>query len=175
MGLSAARRVGNAAASPLSHIARTGAAPSVLPNLRLPADTGSSLFMAVVTLVQQMIKPKHVPIRTCVACRSTDAKRGLLRVVRQPDGTVLYDAKGKIAGRGAYVCAQADCIALARKQKKLERSLKVSGIPESLYAELTANANRSEDKASPATEADTNSDVELREDLRGARPQESEE
>jgi len=96
-----------------------------------------------------MIKPKHIPIRTCVACRSTDAKRGLLRVVRQPDGTVLYDAKGKIAGRGAYVCAQADCIALARKQKKLERSLKVTGIAESLFVELAANANRPEEPAPP--------------------------
>ena len=103
----------------------------------------------MVNLVQQMIKPKHIPIRTCVACRSADAKRGLLRVVRQPDGTVLYDAKGKIAGRGAYVCAQPDCIALARKQKKLERSLKVTGIPESLYLELTANATQTEEPVQP--------------------------
>jgi predicted RNA-binding protein YlxR (DUF448 family) len=97
-----------------------------------------------------MIKPKHIPIRTCVACRSTDAKRGLLRVVRQPDGTVMFDAKGKIAGRGAYVCAQADCIALARKQKKLERSLKVTGVPESLFLELTANVTRADDSVAPA-------------------------
>ena len=83
-----------------------------------------------------MIKPKHIPIRTCVACRTSDAKRGLLRVVRQPDGSVAYDPKGKMPGRGAYVCAQAACIALARKQKKLERSLKASAIPASLYQEL---------------------------------------
>ena len=89
-----------------------------------------------------MIKPKHIPIRTCVACRTSDAKRGLLRVVRQPDGAVVYDSKGKLPGRGAYVCAQSPCIALARKQKKLERSLKASALPDSLYQELESQVLR---------------------------------
>lgn len=83
-----------------------------------------------------MIKPKHTPIRTCVACRSTDAKRGLMRVVRLADGAVCYDSKGKMSGRGAYVCARKECLQLARKQKKLERSLKVGAVPESVFAEL---------------------------------------
>jgi predicted RNA-binding protein YlxR (DUF448 family) len=87
-----------------------------------------------------MVKQRHIPIRTCVACRATDEKRDLLRVVRQPDGSVRYDPKGKLAGRGAYVCASANCIALARKQKKLERSLKISGVPEELFIELSAHA-----------------------------------
>jgi len=87
-----------------------------------------------------MIKPRHTPIRTCVACRETDEKRDLLRIVRQPDGTLRYDPKGKLSGRGAYVCAAPACIALARKQKKLERSLKVSGVPEEVFVELNARA-----------------------------------
>ena len=33
-------------------------------------------------------RPKHIPQRTCVACRSTDAKRTLLRLVRTAEGTV---------------------------------------------------------------------------------------
>jgi predicted RNA-binding protein YlxR (DUF448 family) len=73
-----------------------------------------------------------------VACRATDEKRDLLRVVRQPDGALRYDPKGKLAGRGAYVCASAQCIAQARKQKKLERALKVSGVPEELFDALSA-------------------------------------
>ncbi|HLK60369.1 MAG TPA: YlxR family protein [Chthonomonadaceae bacterium] len=87
-----------------------------------------------------MIKPKHIPIRTCVACRETDEKRDLLRVVRQPDGSVCYDPKGKMSGRGAYVCARSECIALAKKQKKFERSLKVTGIADALFVELGAKA-----------------------------------
>ena len=84
-------------------------------------------------------KPRHIPIRTCVACRETSEKRQLLRVVRQEDAT-RYDAKGKLPGRGAYVCARPECIALARKQKKLERSLKTSGLTEELFTELEAAA-----------------------------------
>src|SRR5437016_3775098 len=70
------------------------------------------------------MRTRHVPIRTCVACRTGGDKRGLLRVVRQPDGTVAFDPTGKASGRGAYICASEPCIALARKQKKLDRSLK---------------------------------------------------
>lgn len=87
-----------------------------------------------------MPKIRHVPIRTCVACRETDEKRDLMRVVRHPDGTVSHDPKGKLAGRGAYVCARPECIALARKQKKLERSLKVGALTEALFVELSARA-----------------------------------
>jgi len=85
-----------------------------------------------------MAKPKHIPTRTCVACRAADEKRDLLRVVRQPDGSVRYDPRGKLSGRGAYVCANTACIALARKQKRLERSLKITAIPEELFTELSA-------------------------------------
>ena len=87
-----------------------------------------------------MGKRKHIPIRTCVACRETDEKRDLMRIVRQMDGSVLYDSKGKISGRGAYVCARPECVALAQKRKQLERSLKVSGIPTVFYEELIVHA-----------------------------------
>jgi uncharacterized protein len=101
-----------------------------------------------------MVKQRHTPIRTCVACRETDEKRDLLRIVRQPDGTLRYDPKGKLSGRGAYVCARTSCIALARKQKKLERSLKVSSVPEDVFVELNAQAalNPSPESVSSTTD-----------------------
>ncbi len=89
---------------------------------------------------KQAAKPRHVPVRTCVACRETDEKRDLLRVVRQPDGVARFDPKGKLSGRGAYVCARPVCIALARKQKKLERSLKIPSVPPDVFDELNAQA-----------------------------------
>lgn len=45
---------------------------------------------------------KHVPQRTCIGCRSTLAKKELIRIVRTPQG-VQVDPTGKVAGRGAYV------------------------------------------------------------------------
>ena len=84
---------------------------------------------------------RRVPVRTCVACRTTGGKRALLRVVRLPEGQgVVLDPTGKKSGRGAYVCPTAACVALALKQKKLERSLK-SPIPDALADELHALAD----------------------------------
>ena len=71
------------------------------------------------------LRPKHVPQRTCIACRSTEAKRGLVRVVRTPEGRVELDPTGKKNGRGAYVHEQAACWDEALKQGRLGRALKV--------------------------------------------------
>ena len=85
-------------------------------------------------------KPRRVPIRTCVACRTSGGKRGLLRVVRLPEGAgVVLDPTGKRSGRGAYLCPTGACVALALKQKKLERSLKTP-IPDALAEALRAAA-----------------------------------
>ena len=37
---------------------------------------------------------KHLPQRTCVACRTVRPKRDLVRVVRTPDGAVIVDETG---------------------------------------------------------------------------------
>lgn len=85
------------------------------------------------------MRGRHVPVRTCVACRAAGDKRTLLRVVRAPDGRVSYDASGKANGRGSYVCASVDCLALARKKGSFARALKCS-VPDSLFDELTVAA-----------------------------------
>ena len=69
-------------------------------------------------------RPKHVPQRTCVACRAIDAKRGLVRVVRGTDGSVAVDETGKRPGRGAYLCKTRECWDKALKGKILEYALK---------------------------------------------------
>lgn len=82
-----------------------------------------------------MTDEKKRPIRTCVACRSSDEKRGLLRIVRSATGEVSIDPTGKRPGRGAYVCRKLDCISLAIKKKSLERALRTA-VPASLIEEL---------------------------------------
>lgn len=86
-------------------------------------------------------RPKHIPQRTCVACRDTSAKRQLVRVVRQPDGSVKVDATGKANGRGAYLCARPACWDKALKHALLERALKTSLSAED-QAHLAAYAAR---------------------------------
>ncbi len=77
---------------------------------------------------------KHIPIRTCVACRTTDAKRALIRLVRLPEGEVVVDPTGKRSGRGAYLCPQQKCWRKALKTGALARALKTSLGPETLAA-----------------------------------------
>lgn len=57
---------------------------------------------------QQPRRVKHIPQRTCIACREVQAKGTLVRLVRTPDG-VFPDPTGKLAGRGAYLHARREC------------------------------------------------------------------
>jgi predicted RNA-binding protein YlxR (DUF448 family) len=69
---------------------------------------------------------RHIPQRSCIACRRVRGKSELLRIVRTPLGAVEVDPTGKMAGRGAYVCRDENCVAQAIKQKKLGRALGVA-------------------------------------------------
>lgn len=69
------------------------------------------------------MSPKHIPMRTCVACRQSRPKRELVRIVRTLDGQVMADPTGKRAGRGAYLCWDRKCWESALKKKALESAL----------------------------------------------------
>lgn len=66
--------------------------------------------------------PKKIPMRQCLGCREMKPKKELIRVVRSPEGVVSLDFRGKLPGRGAYVCPAPACLAKARKSKALERA-----------------------------------------------------
>ncbi len=53
-------------------------------------------------------RKKHIPQRTCVACRDVLPKRALIRVVRTRDG-IRVDPTGKLNGRGAYLHDRREC------------------------------------------------------------------
>ena len=78
---------------------------------------------------------KKIPQRQCMGCRERKAKREMIRVVRCTDGTVNLDFGGKMNGRGAYICPNAECLKKALRSKALDRSLEVT-IPEDVYARL---------------------------------------
>ena len=85
------------------------------------------------------LRPRRVPQRTCIACRSTEAKRGLVRVVRTPEARVELDPTGKKNGRGAYVHESRACWDEALKKDRLGRALKVA-IPAEDFEPLKAHA-----------------------------------
>lgn len=78
------------------------------------------------------LRQKHVPVRTCVSCRETGAKRALTRVVRTPEGDIAIDLTGKKNGRGAYLCEKPECWHAAVTSSVLERALKTPLSPSSI-------------------------------------------
>ncbi len=62
-------------------------------------------------------------------------KKELIRVVRAPEGAVSLDFKGKLPGRGAYVCPNPACLAKARKSRALERAFEAA-LPPEVYEAL---------------------------------------
>lgn len=66
---------------------------------------------------------RKIPERKCIGCGEGKSKHELLRIVRSPDMTVSVDKTGKKAGRGAYICPNAECLKKARKSHKLEKNL----------------------------------------------------
>ena len=77
---------------------------------------------------------KKIPLRQCVGCGEMKAKKELIRVIKNDEG-VFLDASGRKNGRGAYTCADTECLKKARKSKGLEKSLKVA-IPDEVYENL---------------------------------------
>ena len=84
-----------------------------------------------------MLKPKKIPQRQCVGCRTMKNKRDLIRVVKSPAGEISLDFVGKNPGRGAYLCPDSACLTRARKTKALERAFETA-IPAEIYDALLA-------------------------------------
>ena len=79
---------------------------------------------------------RKLPIRKCVACGERKPKSQVIRIVHnKKESLVSIDWKGKLPGRGAYICPDNECIELARKTKKIDRSLKIS-ISDEIYQNL---------------------------------------
>ncbi len=93
----------------------------------------------------RMQKTKKIPVRQCMGCREHKPKRELIRVVRSPEGELSLDARGKKAGRGAYLCPDAECLKRARRAGALERALSCE-IPDAVYAALEAQMSAARDE-----------------------------
>ena len=73
---------------------------------------------------------KKIPMRQCIGCGEMKPKRELIRVVKPKEGEISLDKTGKLAGRGAYICPKTECLVLARKNRRLERSFSCKIDPE---------------------------------------------
>jgi len=76
-------------------------------------------------------------VRTCVGCRRQAGKSELVRLVWR--GSVVVDRAQREPGRGAYLHAGPDCLALAVRRRSVGRALRVGGVdPDLLRQEWVA-------------------------------------
>ena len=72
-------------------------------------------------------------------------KREMVRLVKSESGEINIDLTGKAPGRGAYICGETECVTIAKKQKKIERSFGVADC-EHIYKVLLEKAEGVVDK-----------------------------
>ena len=89
------------------------------------------------------MRTKKVPLRKCMGCGEMKAKKELVRVVKSPEGEVSLDLTGRKPGRGAYVCHQAECLKIARKARRLEKTFSCQ-IPAEVYDRMEEELSASE-------------------------------
>jgi predicted RNA-binding protein YlxR (DUF448 family) len=89
-----------------------------------------------------------MPVRTCAGCRGTDDKSRLCRFVREADGQLVADPRGKRHGRGAHLHRNRRCLERAL-EGGFERAFKarVDGKVEDLWSALAGN-HKDEEKES---------------------------
>lgn len=86
-----------------------------------------------------MTRRGHVPQRFCAGCGKRAAKEELVRFTITESGGGRYlalDQSGKGGGRGAYVCADSNCLKKALEKKALFRGLGEAEIPDGLLEEF---------------------------------------
>lgn len=83
---------------------------------------------------------RPLPHRTCVVCGAHRPKRELYRIVRTPDGEVVYDPTGKQNGRGAYLCGEESCLG-SKAVAKLGRALEAE-VPEGVVSDVREKRDR---------------------------------
>lgn len=69
-------------------------------------------------------KSKHLPQRTCIACRQIKEKKALIRLVSTENGIAEIDVFGNKPGRGAYLCPKKICWELALRKNRLDYALR---------------------------------------------------
>lgn len=76
-----------------------------------------------------MSQTRNQPQRTCVGCRLSRNRSGLLRFVLSPKQQLLVDYRQRLPGRGVYTCFDPTCVERAVERKQFQRALKLESLP----------------------------------------------
>jgi predicted RNA-binding protein YlxR (DUF448 family) len=89
------------------------------------------------------MKPRKIPMRMCVGCKTMRPKKELFRVVGSDEKLAVLDKTSKAPGRGAYICPDEACLQKAIKTRALERALQVK-VDDTLVQQLKRELARRE-------------------------------
>jgi predicted RNA-binding protein YlxR (DUF448 family)/ribosomal protein L30E len=64
------------------------------------------------------------PLRTCLGCRQVKDQNSLVRLVCSPDNDILVDLRGRLPGRGAYICNSRECIEQVVSKQQFNRAFR---------------------------------------------------
>ena len=78
---------------------------------------------------------KKVPERTCIGCKEVKPKNELLRIVKDKENVISIDLTGKKNGRGAYICANEECLDKAVKSNRLAKAFE-QNIDKEIYEDV---------------------------------------
>lgn len=73
--------------------------------------------------------------RSCIGCNTKKNKEEFIRISKNKNGIIEIDDNNKNQGRGAYICKNINCLEMAIKKRKLEKSFS-SKIEENLYEKI---------------------------------------
>ena len=76
---------------------------------------------------------KEVKQRQCAGCGEYRNGKEMFRIVKTPEGEIVYDPTGRKNGRGVYICKDAAC---------LERAAAKGGIARSLHMQIPGQTIR---------------------------------
>ena len=75
-------------------------------------------------------------LRKCSACGETKERSELIRILRlNTTGELIIMPTSKHFGRSSYLCYNKDCLKLAIKKRRLQKTLK-KDIPDTLFEKL---------------------------------------
>ena len=87
--------------------------------------------------------PVKGPLRRCLATGKIAPKQDLLRFVADPEGQVVFDAAGRLPGRGLWLSVDRGALDLAMKRRLFSRAAKAQlrwseDLPQQVEAQLRA-------------------------------------
>ncbi len=88
------------------------------------------------------MKVRKIPLRLCLGCQEMKPKKELLRIVKTPEGVLEFDPTSKKNGRGAYLCANLECLSVALKNHRFEKNFGLK-LSKEMISELERQLNSS--------------------------------